>query len=338
MRTSPGWYPDPISERWWDGRNWSTMVRRAGERVGDGLVADAAGSPSPGWYPDEETYRYWDGDAWTDHVRSRVDVLAGVQTPTVAAPVPTSSAPVHAAPPPPASSPSSASIIDVRRAGRSTPWLLVACVVLAAALGVVGTWAFLAGGEGGATVQVEAPITSVAVPTTVPATAAPTTAIPTTQTPTSTAVVTSPPTLPPTTVVVPNRIVFPYDFFAVPQLSSEMDVMGSGCDTDMGDGLWHGFVTSIDGAFMSIDRVCALMTYGYCSGPTGSVCNYSIENKLALERSFPLSPGFAVYQGQWSSNGCTAFTPSFVPAGVSEATWIQIERGQVVWMLRPCEY
>jgi len=64
-----GWYDDPLTERWWDGSNWTRLTRPIGDERPDGDIVDAAGSVPPGWYPDPITQRRWDGSTWTDETR-----------------------------------------------------------------------------------------------------------------------------------------------------------------------------------------------------------------------------------------------------------------------------
>lgn len=105
-RRVAGWYPDDGGtgggfgvERWWNGTQWTSHTRAAGEPGSDPVAGEGA-SPlawsagderilvtvdepyrpalpgpdpldvPPGWYPDPQGYpmlRWWDGWAWSDH-------------------------------------------------------------------------------------------------------------------------------------------------------------------------------------------------------------------------------------------------------------------------------
>lgn len=140
----------------------------------------------------------------------------------------------------------------------------------------------------------------------------------------SAAPVASPAPLAPSPAVTPSPIVFPYDWYDVPPLNAaEPSAMGSGCDTEnMGDGLWHGFVTSFDGQTMGFDRACALIPY-------------ALENKSDRVRTLSVSPAYAVYGATWTDTGCNSFVPAALDAG--QPVWIGIEDGQIQWALMGCE-
>lgn len=236
-----------------------------------------------------------------------------------------------------------------RRSG-AAPWIIAASVLVAVAVGALGAIViFGADSEDdsdiGAAPTSPAPAVSVIDQATATSSAQATTTVaamlPPTVPPTIAPVTVSPQTVPPQTappVPMPNPLVFPYDDFRdVPELR-EAGVRGSGCDVEMLDGLWHGYITSVTARSMSIDRVCALVDYSQCYGPGSTACGLVVENKKSLTRDFPLSAGFSVYKAEWTYNGvgCSVYVPSTLQASYAEAVWIQISGGQVQWVLRPC--
>lgn len=69
----PGWYQDPLAERWWDGSGWTQVTRRSGDEHPGGASVTSSGEVPPGWYPDPLAERRWDGDAWTSETRVNTD-------------------------------------------------------------------------------------------------------------------------------------------------------------------------------------------------------------------------------------------------------------------------
>jgi hypothetical protein len=231
-------------------------------------------------------------------------------------------------------------------------WIIVASVMAALGIGALGATVVLRNGDSepkAAPITVP-PMVSVLEPAiTVPTTAETSSSSSTAST--DNALPTIPPTMPPATtpqtmppapttpsVVMPNPLVFPYDFYNVPELGPEVGVQGSGCDVEMLDGLWHGYITAVTAELLSVDRVCALFSYTACYGPASNVCDLVIENKKSFTRDFPLSAGFSVYKANWNYDGssCSEFSPSALQSDYAEAVWIQITGGQVQWVLRPC--
>ena len=204
----------------------------------------------------------------------------------------------------------------------------VALVAVALLLASVGTAAFLVG-RGSDGDSVGAPAAQAAEATDVrgtpaeqlPASVTSTVAATVTPAATPSPIVTLTTTVTP--AVTPSPIVFPYDWYDVPALNgAEPGAMGSGCDTEnMGDGLWHGFVTSFDEQTMGFDRACALIPY-------------ALENKSDRVRVLSVSPAYAVYQATWTNTGCNAFVPAALDAG--HPVWIEIQGGQVQWALIAC--
>lgn len=125
-------------------------------------------NPMPGWYPDPEDprrQRFWDGTRWTD-ARAFPAVMSGGATPVTD---PTA-----------------------EKAQRSTNWLLIVLIVLAAIIALVLVWFFLLRGG-------SEPIPGPTTPPTTAPTVAPTKA-PRTPTSAPTLPPTQPPTVPPTSV------------------------------------------------------------------------------------------------------------------------------------------
>ena len=65
----PGWYQDPLAERWWDGTGWTQITRRSGDEHPGGASVTTSGEVPPGWHPDPLAERRWNGDAWTSDTR-----------------------------------------------------------------------------------------------------------------------------------------------------------------------------------------------------------------------------------------------------------------------------
>lgn len=71
---SEGWFDDPTAQRWWDGRQWTTLTREAGAPAEPGPVADGLTEQVAGWYQDPLRQRWWNGTVWTETVRYQTPV------------------------------------------------------------------------------------------------------------------------------------------------------------------------------------------------------------------------------------------------------------------------
>lgn len=65
------WYPDPVTERWWDGSQWTTQTRMKGHEANDGPIAVNNPHDPASWKADPFTERFWDGQRWTSETRNK---------------------------------------------------------------------------------------------------------------------------------------------------------------------------------------------------------------------------------------------------------------------------
>lgn len=213
----PGWYDDPLTERWWDGSNWTRRTRPIGEERPDGDIVDDAGAVPPGWYPDPITQRRWDGSTWTDETRT----IGSASTDQANETPPADSDPE----PPPAplqeSGPSQATTTVMPPAPPAPSRQRRTVVLFLAAMAIVGVGVglgvtLLLGGSDPNQESDRPPATaSTSVPASTPTSTAPATTTPTTAPSTTTttpATTTSPPTTTSTTTTTlpPNLSTDPY--------------------------------------------------------------------------------------------------------------------------------
>jgi hypothetical protein len=134
-----GWYRDPVAERWWDGAEWTNLVRTTGDSHDDGPISVDNTDQPAGWLPDPIAERFWNGSQWTAETRQQ----GSLPSPVIPrSPQATSSRP--STPSPSATSNASAiSPASKKKSGAGRRYKAVAIVAGVIALIAVGTVLFV---------------------------------------------------------------------------------------------------------------------------------------------------------------------------------------------------
>jgi len=154
---------------------------------------------------------------------------------------------------------------------------------------------------------------------------------------------------------------WPYaDFFSVPQLGVE-EVRGSGCGgageigEQLPDGIWNGFATNLSASTIDFDLACVY--YGESARPfidefleTTPIDeapyldeDYWVVNNTVRNRTVRLASSFVYRDAEWIDGpacidpGPMSDSSADTPGGFIDS-WIMIENGEAVFLLRSCLY